>query len=206
MTTTLDVLVIGGRSSEDAATTLTARGHRVHRCHEIGEDAFPCVGLTEPDACPLEGAIDVALLVRRGVHPHPRPEEDGVRCALRAGVPVVEDGLDVLDPYADWIARRVERHGDLVAACVAAADRRYDELEGLIRDRIARLTATLGVDPSEVVCRFLPEPGALRVDLTVPGPIEPRMQQALAVRVLDAVRATGRTYGQVDVDVRGVER
>jgi hypothetical protein len=32
------------------------------------------------------------------------------------------------------------------------------------------------------------------------------MQQALAVRVLDAVRATDQTYGQVDVDVRGTER
>ena len=59
--------------------------------------------------------------------------EDGVRCAIRAGVPIVEDGSDFYDPFDPWVARRVGPHDDLVAECVAAADRRFDELRHLIR-------------------------------------------------------------------------
>jgi hypothetical protein len=204
MTTTLDVLVIGDHASEDAATTLQARGHRVHRCHDPGDPAFPCAGLADPGACPLDGAIDVALLVRRGVQPRPLAEEDGVRCAMRAGIPVVEDGTDVLDPYADWITERVSSHRDLVAGCQAAAGRRFDPLRSLVRDRIARLVGTVDVDPPDVVCRIDAVGPDLEIDLTVPAVLDKRLQQAIAVRVLDAVHASGRTYGQVDVNVRGL--
>jgi hypothetical protein len=46
----------------------------------------------------------------------------------------------------------------------------------------------------------------LVVDLHLPVALERPMQQALAVRVLDAVHASGRTYGQVDVNVHGHTR
>ena len=125
MTKTLDVLLVGSDPIwlEEAERSLADHGHRVHRCHEPGDAPFPCVGLTDPAACPLDHAIDVTLLVRRGVHPRPMPAEDGVRCAIRAGVPIVEDGSDFYDPFDPWVARRVGPHDDLVAECVAAADR-----------------------------------------------------------------------------------
>jgi hypothetical protein len=203
MTKTLDVLVIGGPASEAAERDLRWRGHRTHRCHDVGKAPFPCVGLADPAACPLEGHIDVAVLVRRGVHPQPLPEEDGVRCALRARVPVVEDGLDILDPYDDWIASRIGPHEDVVGPCVAAADRRHTALISLIRDRIALLCASLDVDPDDVACAIEGEPAGLRVDLTVPAVIDRRLQLAFAVRVLDAVNASERNHGHVNVDVRG---
>jgi len=207
MTKTLDVLVVGSDPSatEEAERNLAQHGHRVHRCHEPGEDAFPCTGLVDPAACPLDQAIDVALLVRRGVHPRPMPTEDGVRCAIRAGVPIVEDGSDFYDPFDPWVALRVGPHGDLIGACVAAADHRFDELRTLIRHRITRLAAAAGTSANEVTCRIEPTGHDLQVDLYAPVPLDPRMQQALAVRVLDAVHASGRTYGQVDVNVHPVD-
>jgi hypothetical protein len=207
MTKTLDVLVVGSDpgATEEAERNLAQHGHRVHRCHEPGADPFPCVGLADPAACPLDQSIDVTLLVRRGVHPRPMATEDGVRCAIRAGVPIVEDGSDFYDPFDPWIARRVGAHDDLIAACEAAADRRFDELRTLIRHRITRLAAAAGTSANEVTCRIEPTGNDLQVDLYAPVPLDPRMQQALAVRVLDAVHASGRTYGQVDVNVHPVD-
>ena len=203
MTKTLDVLVVGSdpTATEEAERSLAEHGHRVHRCHEPGDAPFPCVGLSDPAACPLDHAIDVTLLVRRGVHPRPMAAEDGVRCAIRAGVPIVEDGSDFYDPFDPWVARRVGPHDDLVAACVAAADHRFDELRTLVRNRIARLAAAAGTSANEVTCRIEPTGNDLQVDLYVPVPLDQRMQHALGVRVLDAVHASGRTFGQVDVNV-----
>ncbi|MFL6204426.1 MAG: hypothetical protein ACJ739_03675 [Acidimicrobiales bacterium] len=203
MTKTLDVLVVGSDPSatEEAERNLAQHGHRVHRCHEPGEDPFPCAGMVDPDACPLDQAIDVALLVRRGVHPRPTATEDGVRCAIRAGVPIVEDGSDFYDPFDPWVARRVGPHDDLIAACEAAADRRFDELRTLIRHRIVRLAAAAGTSANEVTSRIEPTGHDLQVDLYVTVPLDARMRQAMGVRVLDAVHASGRTYGQVDVNV-----
>jgi len=203
MTKTLDVLLVGSDpiSLEQAERSLADHGHRVHRCHEPGDAPFPCVGLTDPAACPLDHAIDVTLLVRRGVHPRPMPAEDGVRCAIRAGVPIVEDGSDFYDPFDPWVARRVGPHDDLVAECVAAADRPFEELRHLIRHRITRLAAAAGTSANEVTCRIEATGNDLQVDLYAPVPLDQGMQHALGVRVLDAVHASGRMYGQVDVNV-----
>ena len=116
--------------------------------------------------------------------------EDGVRCAIRSGVPIVEDGSDFFDPYDPWVARRVGPHDDLVAQCVAAADRRFDGLRSLVRSRIARLVAAAGTSANEVTCRIEPTGFDLQIDLYVPAPIDRRLQQALAVRALDAVHAS----------------
>jgi hypothetical protein len=204
MTTTLDVLVIGDRSSDAAEAALSNHGHRVHRCHEPEGHSFPCAGLVDPSACPLHSGIDVALVVRRGVHPWPLPEEDGVRCALRAGIPLVEDGVDALDPYEAWLTARVGTDGDVVVACVEAAGRRDDALRNLVRDRIGPLTGALQVHPGDVDVVIERDDRRLRVDLTVPAAIDRRLQQAFAVRTLDAVRASGGSYDQVNVDVRGI--
>ncbi len=176
MTKTLDVLVVG---SDPLATERGASGRSQARATgstaaiEPGETAFPCVGLTDPDRCPLDQAIDVTLLVRRGIHPRPMPAEDGVRCAIRAGVPIVEDGSDFYDPFDPWVARRVGPSDDVVAECVAAADRRFDQLRALVRERIARLAAAAGTSANEVTCRIEPtgrRPGDRPLR---PGPARP---------------------------------
>lgn len=125
----LDVLLIESRPGSGAidAGRLEAAGHRVHRCHPDtrpgleaplpARDRYLCTGVTA--WCPLDDGVDVALLVRRRVMPRPVAREAGVSCALRAGVPVVEDGPAVLDPFEPWLAGRVA--GDVVAACEAAA-------------------------------------------------------------------------------------
>jgi hypothetical protein len=205
MTKNLDVLVIGGPASETAEPDLQQRSHRTHRCHAVGKAPFPCIGVADPAACPLVGQVDVALLVRRGVHADTRPEEAGVPCVLRAGVPLVEDGLDTLDPYADWITSRVTVGGDVTETCVAAADRRHDELAALVRMRIGLLCASVGVHAGEVSCTIESEPGGLRIDLTVPTAIDRRLEHAFAVRALDAVRASSQNHGHVNVDVRGTQ-
>jgi hypothetical protein len=69
----------------------------------------------DAEHCPLAAHADVALLVRDRVAPYPTPLEQGAMCAVRAGVPLVEDGSAALDPYEPWLAARVDSAAVLVA-------------------------------------------------------------------------------------------
>jgi hypothetical protein len=122
MAQTLDVLVMESHphAADEAEAALVAAGHRVHRCHEPGGHGFPCVGVIDPAACPLDRGVDVALLVRRRVAPRPTPWEGGVSCVIRAGVPLVEAGPDVLDPFERWVVARSD--GDVGQACRRALE------------------------------------------------------------------------------------
>lgn len=204
MTRTLDVLVLENRRGvgDEAVRSLEAAGHTVHRCHDADDRGFPCRGVLDPDGCPIDGHVDVAVLVRRSVTPRPTPLEDGVSCAVRAGVPIVEEGPEALDPFEPWIATRVRPDGDLVVACALAADRSFDPLRDDVRTKIGPLLHAAGLDPSEVGCDVQPAGSALDVHLDVPVAIDSSLEQALGVRVLDAVRSGGRgTYPQVHVQV-----
>jgi hypothetical protein len=126
----------------------------------------------------------------------PGAREAGVSCALRKQVPVVEDGPDLLDPYQPWLTSRVS--DDVVTTCEAAAVEGFAVLHGDILRRIHPLSEAAGLDSAAFSCRF--EPDGPRLRIVVCGPSVGRsIEQALAVRVLDAVRASGRTFGQVDV-------
>jgi hypothetical protein len=188
-------------ASHPAEQELTAAGHRVHRCHEGGARGFPCVGITDPGSCPVDQRVDVALVVRDRVSPRPKPLEQGVSCAIRAGVPVVEQGSDILDPYTPWIAERVAPGFGVAAACERAAAGSFDALKAEIARRTRALLTGAALAPDQVTCRVEPDHSALRVELWVDGPVDRHLQQALAVRVLDAVRSDGRTFGPVDVEV-----
>lgn len=187
------------------AELLAAAGHRVHRCYPVRDpeeghvplrDRHLCLGVTE-GLCPLRDGVDVALLVRRRAVTRPTAAEAGVSCALRAGVPVVEDGPDLLDPYEPWLAGRVD-HGDVVASCERVVDADLQRLHHDIARRIGPVCDAAGLTPDDLRCRFETDGTRLRVVLT--GPTVGRfVEQALAVRVLDAVRGIGRTFGQVDV-------
>src|SRR5690349_19225505 len=89
------------RRGTEVEQALVSAGHTVLRCHEPGQPSFPCVGMADPQSCPLDspGGVDVAIVHR--AHPHPRPTsfEDGVSCALRRKIPVVVAGTTALSPY-----------------------------------------------------------------------------------------------------------
>jgi len=66
---------------EQAASSLATAGHRILRCHEPGEPAFPCNALIPGRTCPLDEGFDVAVTVRARPLPHPTQSEFGVVCA-----------------------------------------------------------------------------------------------------------------------------
>ncbi|MGQ0432324.1 MAG: hypothetical protein ACT452_07950 [Microthrixaceae bacterium] len=74
-------------------------------------------------------------------------------------------------------------------------------LRGLVASRIRRLLRAGGIDPGEVTCRIEHEAAALRVTLEVPRPVSTSVQNALKVRVLDAIGGLGENMGQVKVTV-----
>lgn len=183
-----------------AAVELERAGHRVHRCHDAGEPAFPCRGVADPAGCPLDGAIDVVLVVRPHVHPNPSVLEDGVACAIRAGVPVVEDGSSILDPFAPWVTARVG-DGGVSVACEQAAALGYEPVADDVLRRCAPVLEAAGVDPASARCWMELEWPRLQVHIDVPATLRAGDREALAVRALDAVRASRRTYDKIDVQV-----
>lgn len=206
MTTTLDVLLIEGQTAagHDDTRRLVSAGHRVHRCFPHREargrvplrDRYLCAAVTD-GRCPLDDGIDVALLVRDPDTTEPVATEVGVSCALRSGVPVVEDGPDVLDPFEPWVSARAEED-DVVSACERAASTGFAGLEHAIDERLSPILAHLELGPDELSYRFETDGSRLRVVLS--GPALPhRAEQSLAVRVLDAVRVGRRSFGPIDV-------
>lgn len=212
MTTPLDVLLIEAHPGDGAVDSdrLVAAGHRVHRCWSERSDAgwrtrdrggSLCVGVTA-GSCPVDRGIDVALVVRGRVTPRPTAAEAGASCALRSGIPVVEDGPETLDPFEPWLAARAGE--DVVVACEEAVQLGLDPLRPEIVARTSQVLAGAGVDPRQVQVAFELEPPRLTVRLRGPA-VSAAVEQALGVRVLDAVRAARRTFGQVDVSYEPVE-
>ena len=119
----LTVLVVGTDdwAVEQAATALASSGHRVLRCHEPGDPAFPCNALIPGRTCPLVVGFDVAVTVRARPLPSPVQGETGVICALRNDVPLVVAGMTSVDPFAPWASIVVEPGGDVTSACEEAA-------------------------------------------------------------------------------------
>ncbi len=201
VTRPLDVLIIESHrgAAASAVRALEAAGHQVHRCHHDDSHGFPCRGVIDPAGCPLSRHIDVALLVRRRVFPRPTAREHGATCAIRADVPVVEDGPAALDPFEPWLAARVD--GDVVATCEAATDAALGDLRREILRLAAPILVGAGIPAGLTACSIEPETARLGVHFDLPVAVAPAVKQALAVRVLDAVRGAGRTYGPVEVSV-----
>lgn len=199
----LDILVMEAqpRAADQAVEALAAAGHRIHRCHDQDSSGFPCRGAVDRAACPLELDLDVALLARRGVRPQTTPLEAGATCAIRADVPIVELGTDLLDPFAPWVARRISTASEAPSACADAADHSRSQLHQAIQDRIAALLGASMIDPEAVECTISGNPSSLDIHLELPTPVGIRVEHAIAVRVLDAVHSSGRTYGRIAVSV-----
>lgn len=189
--TTLDVLLIESRpdAGASAAADLEAAGHHVLRCHEPGAPAFPCAALVEGSSCPVDDGVDVALLVRPVIAPRPSAKEEGATCAIRAGLPIVEQGSDVLDPFDTWVTTRVRHDGDVVPACEGALDAGDDLLQRHVVKRIAGVLERSGLGTDDATARVIHADRTMEVHLQLRATPDARRDHALTVRAFDAVRS-----------------
>lgn len=185
-----------------AASTLEAAGHEVHRCFGPDDSGFPCVGM-QGQPCPVEHGVDVVFLHRAGSTARPTPLEDGVLCALRAGVPVVEARARtaVVDPFGAFVSAWVDPKEPAVDAVERAALGRYEDLADTVLARVDPLLAHAGLGAGDVTCEVVREDGALQVLIRTRTPVPALVAQSLAVRALDAVRTSGLGRGHVGVHV-----
>lgn len=190
-------------AADDAIARLEAAGHEVARCHDHGErHAFPCAGLAAGRVCPLRGdGVDVALTVRARPMPSPAVLEDGAACALRTNVPLVVTGQTVWNPFVQ-LAGVTVAHGDVVAACEAAATAPLERhgvaaLEALRASLLQSGVDARGIDGTDVT--VMRSRAGLRVTLDVPAGV-PKDAIALATtRVMSAVRSLDHAAPAIDV-------
>jgi hypothetical protein len=140
----------------------------------------------------------VALLVRRGVAPTPTPLEDGVPCALRAGIPVVEDGTDLLDPYAEHITTRVRSGESVVQACERAVAEAMRPIEDEVATALVPFLESNGMQAGDVEVRLEPRGDLLRIHLHTEG-LSPTLTGQLSVKAVDTVRAMRRSWPAIEV-------
>jgi hypothetical protein len=205
MTDELDVLVLENRAGAAAyaVATLEEAGHRVHRCHDANGSAFPCRALDGSDDCPLDHPVDVAVVVRHGVTPRPTYYEHGVLCANRNGLPIVAAGPDILDPFGPGVTERRGVDGDIEEGCRVAVTKGFEPLRRAVRVGLAPLLPEHGIAANASTCSIERRGGRLAVRVEIDAPIDARLEQSLAVRAFDAIRADGRRCDEVGVEVVG---
>ncbi len=201
MTDRLNVLVLESErgGADSARAELEQAGHTVLRCHEPGAPAFPCNALASGRRCPLESAIvDVALDVRSRPRSQPAPQEDGVRCAIHARVPLVVAGSPVLNPFEGYATEILDRPYDVVDACERAARaplaEHTDAAVRALRIVLDRRGRTLA--PIVAVRR---RRGALIVEVIGAETLDPATKAMASVRMTAAVRAIDRAARGIDV-------
>jgi hypothetical protein len=200
MARSLDVLLIDAQPDAGlrSAAQLAAAGCRVHRCYPrvSAGGARACVAVTD-GTCPIDdGGVDVAVVAGPVPDDSAAAAPAGVTCALRRHVPLVADDTCSAS-FGSRLAARA--NGDIVAACQRAAGEAFADLR---RDIFRRLRPALdaeGLGPDDLACWFRLDGPRLTITLEGP-PATLGLQQTLAVRALDAVRASGRTFRQVDVE------
>jgi hypothetical protein len=126
----LTVLVVGTDdwAADQSAKVLESTGHRVLRCHEPGEPAFPCNALIQGRTCPLDVGFDVVLTARARPATEPAQGEMGVICALRERTPLVSAGIAENNPFGPWTSATVGSDGDLTDAVHNASGSRIFDL------------------------------------------------------------------------------
>jgi hypothetical protein len=192
----------GGRR---ATAALAAAGHEVHRCHEEGAPAFPCNGLAGTAPCPLDGVVDVAVVVRE--HPWPRPTalEDGVTCALRHAVPLVVSGRTALDPFEGFATEAVDGTDGLVDACERALAAPLPRHGAAAVETATEVLVKHDLPTKGVAAEVHRRDGRLHVALDVPAaaPVDAGLAGMLATRVAGRLRQLDRYAAAIDVVVNG---
>lgn len=87
------------------------------------------------------------------------------------------------------------------AATAGIGDAALGPLRLEILRRVRPALAGAGVHRDGIHCHIVPESTRLRVHRDVPVPVSDAVRRAVAVRVLDAVRGAGQTYGPVHVSL-----
>jgi hypothetical protein len=105
---------------EQSAATLENAGHTVLRCHEPGEDPFPCNAFRPGRRCPIDVGIDAVVTSRARPIATPATTETGITCGLRAGIPLVLNGISRNSPFNELAAQVVDEQGDLAGAVADA--------------------------------------------------------------------------------------
>lgn len=196
----MEVLVVESEpgAAAIAIAQLEAAGHRVTRCHEPGQRAFPCVGL-DPGRCPLENdAIDVVLTVRARTNPRPSPLEDGVTCALRRHAPVVVAGRTTINPFAQYSVTDAGAD-DVVDACERAATGPQLEHEGVATKALEWTLSHDGLSTEAARVSVRRSGIGLRVALLLPRETPKRVRDMASVRVAGALRAFDRQAPHIDI-------
>jgi hypothetical protein len=181
----------------EAAARLVADGHEVERCR-IGDDPL-CDGMPGREGCPLDqGAIDVAVAARGRAGGPDTEIEEGVRCAIRRGVPVTVLGSVDGASYRPWVTE-TSAHTDALGSAVERAARRgwaavtepaRIAVRHLLGDRATPVTLSI-----EHVGR------RLRATVGVGAPLDERTRQAIAVRVAGLLRPRTKWAQSIDVAV-----
>lgn len=194
----MQVLVVESHlgASQGLSRELHRRGHDVLRCSDDEHQRAGCKALDADAGCPLdEGTVSVAVDVRRSYHPGPRPLEQGAVCAVRARVPLVVAGSAVDSPLESWATTVVTGDAPAVADAVEAVDgglapqhqRVVDEaLEALLPGEGASAVVQRGED-------------RIRVEMSLPRHLDDAQAEAVAVRVVAALRRFDRQTSVIDV-------
>ncbi len=92
-------------AAQPVVERLAEAGHAVTYCNDPDGPGFPCKGLHDPPACPLDREpIDLVVVARDECGATPTIRETGAGCAIRRHVPLVEVGQHQDSPYRDFAA------------------------------------------------------------------------------------------------------
>ena len=127
------------------AHELREAGYEILRCSPVGSRPFPCVGVS--GRCPLDGTVDVAVVVHDRPTTDLAPAEVGAICAQRDGIPIVMAGSGAHSPLQEVATSVATSVHDVVAACERAVGAREARLGrtvgGHVRIRGGDVRATL---------------------------------------------------------------
>lgn len=200
----MKVLVVEGRqgAATRAVQALHEAGHEVEACVEAGASSFPCRGMHDGGACPLDGeSVDVALLVRHSTDGDgPTAEEEGIRCALRHQVPIAITG-EVGTPYDEWAAVVSPGLEGVVAAVEAAAAAPLPRHSDVAAEALAAVLTGNGLDASGARATVHRRGNHLHVILHPGVALDEMLADTASVRVLAAVRAFDHHVGIIDVSI-----
>lgn len=148
----MEVLVLGavGADVESVVQTLQRAGHGVHQCAPLGFEARPgadCVGSATPAACPLQGPVDVALMVNSGPHVDGL-QPTGLGCAIRDHLPMAVVGTadDPVLAALEALQARDTAWGNALRELMGRED---VECTSTRHDTMLRVDVSADVDPTD---------------------------------------------------------
>jgi hypothetical protein len=203
ITTTRRVLLItsDGEPHVELETELRTGGYEIRRCVEPGAGAFPCAALVPGGGgCPLDdGLVDVALDVRDHPWPSPTATEAGVRCALRARIPVAVAGRSARSPFDGFAAVTVEGTATPVEVCEQAIETSLERHRCAALGAVSDLLHTHGIDGAPITVSVDRRAGQLRVRIVAPVP--DALRTTAVVRAGAALRALDPLARAIEIDL-----